>query len=88
MMTVFAQAANSSGALVAGVAAALLGAPQALLLGSGLCILIVMLYWISYNYCISFGKSGVIPPVIAGWTPNVVFILIAIYFIRRRGVIS
>ena len=42
MMTVFAQAANSSGALVAGVAAALLGAPHALLLGSGLCILIVL----------------------------------------------
>ena len=42
MMTVFAQTANSSGALVAGVAAALLGAPHALLLGSGLCILIVL----------------------------------------------
>ena len=41
MMTVFAQAANSSGAFVAGAAATWVGAPNALLVGSVLCILMV-----------------------------------------------
>jgi MFS family permease len=42
MLSVFAQLANSLGALVAGIAAALLGAPHALLLGSALCVATVI----------------------------------------------
>ena len=42
LITVFAQSANALGALIAGTAAAFLGAPKALMLGSVLCAIIVL----------------------------------------------
>ena len=42
LITVFAQATNGLGAILAGVAAQYIGAPNALLLGSGLCFLIIV----------------------------------------------
>jgi MFS family permease len=42
LITVFAQATNGLGAILAGAAAQLLGAPNALLLGSGLCLLMIV----------------------------------------------
>jgi len=41
LITVFAQATNALGALLAGVAAQFMGAPNALLVGSGLCLLMI-----------------------------------------------
>jgi predicted MFS family arabinose efflux permease len=42
LITVFAQATNGLGAILAGVAAQYLGAPNALLFGSGLCLLMIV----------------------------------------------
>jgi predicted MFS family arabinose efflux permease len=42
LLSVFAQTTNALGALLAGGAAQLLGAPNALLLGSGLCLLMIV----------------------------------------------
>jgi MFS family permease len=42
LITAFAQATNGLGALLAGIAAQQLGAPNALLLGSGLCFLMIL----------------------------------------------
>jgi MFS family permease len=42
LITVFAQTTNGLGALLAGVAAEYLGAPNALLVGSGLCFLMIL----------------------------------------------
>lgn len=42
LITVFAQTTNALGALLAGGAAAFLGAPNALLLGSGLCLIMIV----------------------------------------------
>lgn len=41
LITVFAQSTNGLGALLAGAAVAFLGAPRALLLGSGICLIII-----------------------------------------------
>lgn len=41
LVTVFAQSTNALGAVLAGAAAALVGAPNALLLGGGLCMMII-----------------------------------------------
>ncbi len=41
LITVFAQGANAMGALIAGTAAAFLGAPKALMLGSVLCVIVI-----------------------------------------------
>jgi len=48
LISVFAMGTNSMGAMVAGFAAQLLGAPHALLLGSGLCIAIVLAISIAF----------------------------------------
>lgn len=42
LITVFAQSTNALGALIAGAAAQLLGAPSALLAGSGVCLLMII----------------------------------------------
>jgi MFS family permease len=42
LITVFAQATNALGALLAGIAAEFLGAPQALMIGSGFCFLMIL----------------------------------------------
>jgi predicted MFS family arabinose efflux permease len=42
LITVFAQATNGLGAILAGAAAQYLGAANALLLGSGLCLLMIV----------------------------------------------
>jgi MFS family permease len=42
LITVFAQATNALGALLAGIAAEFFGAPKALLIGSGLCFLMIV----------------------------------------------
>jgi MFS family permease len=41
LITVFAQATNALGALLAGIAAEFFGAPKALLIGSALCFLMI-----------------------------------------------
>ena len=42
LITVFAQSANALGALIAGTAAAFLGAPKTLVLGSVLCVIVIL----------------------------------------------
>jgi MFS family permease len=42
LITVFAQTTNGLGALLAGIAAQYLGAPNALIIGSGLCFVMIL----------------------------------------------
>jgi MFS family permease len=46
LITVFAQTTNGLGALLAGAAAQFMGAPNSLLLGSGLCFLMILAIWV------------------------------------------
>ena len=46
------------------------GLPIAIAYGIG----IAFLYWIFYSFCVSLGYGGILPPVIATWTANFVFI--------------
>jgi predicted MFS family arabinose efflux permease len=43
LITVFSQATNALGALLAGAAAAIFGAPNTLVIGSGLCFVMILL---------------------------------------------
>lgn len=40
---------------------------------------IAFLYWIFYSFCISLGYGGMLPPVMAAWTANVVFMSFALF---------
>jgi len=66
---------------------ALLGIPFALRTGrSGgmafgitLSIVLGFVYWIFFAFCVSLGKSGALPPVLAAWTANITFGILGLY---------
>jgi lipopolysaccharide export system permease protein len=37
------------------------------------------LYWIVYSICLSLGHGGTLPPFIAAWTANILFVVASIY---------
>ena len=51
--------------------------------GFGISVLMVFGYYVVMSLCRALGESGNMPPVIAGWGPNIVFLAIAIFFTRR-----
>ncbi len=51
--------------------------------GFGISVVIVFAYYVVMSLCRAFGESGHISPFIAGWTPNIVFALLAVYFSLR-----
>ena len=48
------------------------------------CFLIVFIYLVMFRMTLSIGKGGHIPPLLAGWTPNILFISLASVLILRR----
>ncbi len=51
--------------------------------GFGISVVIVFAYYVVMSLCRAFGESGNLSPFIAGWMPNIVFGLLAIYFSLR-----
>jgi lipopolysaccharide export system permease protein len=35
---------------------------------------IIFLYWILYSFCLSIGYGGILPPIIAAWMANLIFL--------------
>ena len=52
--------------------------------GIGFCFLVVFLYLVMFRMSLSIGKGGQIPPLIAAWAPNLVFLAASMVF-KRRG---
>ncbi len=53
------------------------GLPVGITYGIG----IAFLYWIFYSFCVSLGYGEVLPPVIAVWTANFVFICFGVFLL-------
>lgn len=52
----------------------------------GLGILIGFSYWIVHAFCMSLGRSGILPPMLAAWSANLLFLSLAVYsFYRIRS---
>lgn len=69
----------------------LIGSPFALittrggvLIGMGLSIGIGLLYYSSIAVFIAFGKAGLLPPIIAAWLGNILFLGIGIHLVNKR----
>ena len=45
------------------------GMPVSIAYGLG----VAFVYWIFYSFCISLGYAGMLPPIVAAWTANVIF---------------
>ncbi len=50
----------------------------------GFCFLIVFLYLLLFRTSVSIGKGGHIPPLLAAWAPNMLFLVVSGLFITRR----
>jgi lipopolysaccharide export system permease protein len=52
----------------------------------GLGLLVCFLYLSTLRICQSLGYNGVLSPIMAAWFPNIVFLLIGIYFVVKAEV--
>ena len=52
---------------------------KGLVKGVGYSLLIGFLYWATHSVALAFGRSGVLPPLLAGWSANVLFLSFAAY---------
>ena len=50
----------------------------------GFCFLLVFIYLVMFRFSVSLGKSGNVPPFLAAWTPNLIFLSIALLMVSRR----
>lgn len=53
--------------------------------GTGICILVSILYWVFYSFSLNMGYSGQIPPIPSAWMANIVFIAIGGLMLYRAG---
>ncbi|MFA5700277.1 MAG: LptF/LptG family permease, partial [Desulfuromonas sp.] len=68
---------------------ALLGIPFALQksrninlgLGISICIMIGMAFFVTQSTLIAFGYAEVLPPILAAWSANIIFLLLSIFLI-------
>ena len=42
-------------------------------------------YWLVFSFVLTLGKNGALPPMLAAWTPNLLFLGAAIFFHRKMG---
>ncbi|MDD3708076.1 MAG: LPS export ABC transporter permease LptG [Aminobacterium sp.] len=53
--------------------------------GFGLSVMIVFVYYVVMSLCKAFGETEHMPPFLAAWIPNVVFLLVGGYFARKAN---
>ncbi len=53
------------------------GLPMGITYGLGT----AFLYWVSYSFCVSLGYGGVLPPFLAVWTANFVFLCLGFFLL-------
>jgi lipopolysaccharide export system permease protein len=51
--------------------------------GFGISLVIVFAYYVVMSLCRALGESGNMPPFLAAWTPNVLFLTVALSFSRH-----
>jgi lipopolysaccharide export system permease protein len=52
-------------------------------IGFGISVMIIFIYYVILSIFKSYGKNGVIPPLLAAWGPNGIFLLVAIWLIIK-----
>jgi lipopolysaccharide export LptBFGC system permease protein LptF len=51
------------------------------LYGIGLAIVLALVYWLLFSVFLAIGRSGLLSPILAAWTPNVIVVGSAIYLL-------
>ncbi len=53
--------------------------------GMGLCILVSLLYWVSFSLSLHMGYSGYIPALLSAWLANIIFMGVGGYIFYRAA---
>lgn len=51
--------------------------------GIGQAMLVGFFYWVTHSVAVALGHSGVLAPIMAGWTANLVFLSLGLYLLLR-----
>ena len=54
-------------------------------MGLGLSIVIVFFYYVILSFCQSLGEASYLPAVVAAWFPNLVFLVLGGFLVRRAN---
>ena len=53
--------------------------------GFGYSVVIIFVYYVIMSFSRALGESGTLPPLIAAWTANLVFLVISIWLCSRAN---
>lgn len=53
--------------------------------GLGMSVIIVFIYYVIMSFSQALGEAGYVLPVLAAWTPNIVFFIVGIFLCRRAN---
>ena len=51
--------------------------------GIGQALMVGFFYWAAHSVAIAFGRGGALPPIVAGWTTNTLFLSYALYLMLK-----
>ena len=52
-------------------------------MGFGISVVLVFAYYVVMSLCRALGEAGSMPPILAAWTPNLVFLVLGLFFAWR-----
>lgn len=52
-------------------------------IGFGVSVIIIFIYYVLLSISKSYGKNGVIPPLLSAWVQNLVFLAVALYAVHK-----
>jgi lipopolysaccharide export system permease protein len=52
-------------------------------IGIGQALVVGFFYWAAHSVAIAFGRGGALPPIVAGWTTNTLFLSYALYLMLK-----
>lgn len=55
------------------------GRSKGLALGVGISLFISFIYWLTFSLSLALGRAGVLPPLVAAWLANALFLLLALW---------
>ena len=50
-----------------------------------LCTIVILIFYITTSFCTSMAKSGFINPALSSWIPNLLYLFLLFYFIKKRN---
>jgi lipopolysaccharide export system permease protein len=64
--------------------AAVKGRSGGTMLNMGICLGLILCYWILYSSALALGNYGKIPPLLAAWAPNILTLALGGFFIHKK----